>query len=93
VQIAASESLRGIERYEGYIPSEAEVGLELTPDEFAALATYTIPASVARSILADMGIRVPTRIPLEDLSRALLDTPKLTSAQIDEFVRRAAEYE
>jgi hypothetical protein len=92
VHIARAESVAGVPRHGGYISSEAEVGLELTPAEFASRADFTISAGAARSILEDMGISIPRRIGVEDISGALADTPKLTAEQITEFVNRAATH-
>ncbi|WP_435125545.1 ricin-type beta-trefoil lectin domain protein [Actinacidiphila sp. bgisy144] len=93
VQIATPEDLAGVPTYEGYISSEAEVGVELSPGEFARRASIEIPASAAREILADMGISIPSRITYGDLNGGILtDTPKLTPGQIGEFIDRAGSY-
>ncbi|NEW47116.1 DUF6531 domain-containing protein [Nocardia cyriacigeorgica] len=92
VQIARSSDLTGVERYSGYIPSEAEVGLGMSPSEFASRASIEIPASAARSILSDIGISLPNSIGIDDLTPLLRDTPKLTPGQINQFVERAANY-
>jgi hypothetical protein len=92
VQIAHPGSVAGVPRYPGYIAAEAEVGLEISPLDFAARADITIPASAARSILADMGISIPRRIGIEDLSGLLENTPKLTADQITAFVQAAANH-
>ncbi|WP_157762538.1 putative T7SS-secreted protein [Nocardia yamanashiensis] len=92
VQIARPEDILGVERYLGYIPAEAEVGLGIIPVEFAARASIEIPVSFARSILEEMGIRLPAKIGVDDLSPLLLETPKLSPGQIEHFIERAANY-
>lgn len=92
VQIAHPGSVSGVPRYPGYIAAEAEVGLEMSPLDFAGRADITIPASAARNILAGMGISIPRRIGIEDLSGLLENTPKLTTDQITAFVQAAANH-
>ncbi|MEU2255562.1 DUF6531 domain-containing protein [Nocardia xishanensis] len=92
VQIYRSGDVAGIERYPGYIPSEAEVGLDISPADLSSRASVEIPASVARSILGDMGIHLPSTIGVEDISPLLGETPKLTPGQINQFVERAANF-
>ncbi|MFJ4678444.1 polymorphic toxin-type HINT domain-containing protein [Kitasatospora sp. NPDC088783] len=92
VQIATPSDLSGVATYEGYIASEAEVGVELSPGDFARRASIEIPASVARGILGRMGISVPSRIGVEDLSPLLANTPKLTSEQVSQFIGEARAY-
>uniref|UniRef100_UPI00157ADA1E polymorphic toxin-type HINT domain-containing protein n=1 Tax=Streptacidiphilus neutrinimicus TaxID=105420 RepID=UPI00157ADA1E len=92
VQIATPGDLAGVPTYEGYIPSEAEVGVELSPGEFAQRASIEIPASAARDILGRMGISIPSRIGIEDLSPLLSTTPKLTPEQVSQFIDEAGSY-
>jgi large repetitive protein len=92
VQIATPQDLAGVETYEGCIPSEAEVGVELSPSEFSSRASIEIPTSAAREILGRMGISIPSRIGIEDLSPLLASTPKLSPEQISQFVGEAGAY-
>ncbi|GAB1644449.1 Hint domain-containing protein [Krasilnikovia sp. MM14-A1259] len=92
VQIALPEALEGLEKYAGYglKSAEAEVFVEVGAEEFGSRASLTITVSTARQILKDMGIELPTRIKQADLDFYLNEVPKLTDAQIAEFLRRAA---
>ncbi|MQY25039.1 putative T7SS-secreted protein [Nocardia aurantia] len=92
LQIALPEDIVGVIRDTGYIRAESEVLLGITPEEFAAKASVSIPVPVARSILEDMGIQLPSRISIEDISALLLDTPKLSSSQIGQFLERAIRH-
>jgi hypothetical protein len=92
VQIARPGDVAGVPTYEGYIPSEAEVGVELTPEEFANRASLHIPSNAARKILSNMGIDIPSRIGIADLGPVLADTPKLTPEQISQFMEEAGKY-
>jgi RHS repeat-associated protein len=89
VRIALPGDVTGVPRYEGYIPAEAEVGLEMSASDFADAASVKIPTSTAREILQDMGINIPLRIGIEDLSPTLRETPKLTPDQIQRFIDEA----
>ncbi|MFJ5304863.1 SpvB/TcaC N-terminal domain-containing protein [Streptomyces sp. NPDC088350] len=92
VQIAQPGDLVGVATHEGYIASELEVGVELSPTEFAARASVEIPTNTARTILQKMGIDIPGRVGIEDISPTLATTPKLTQAQIVQFIKEAAAY-
>ncbi|MFC4035317.1 RHS repeat-associated core domain-containing protein [Streptomyces polygonati] len=92
VQIALPGDLSGVATFEGYIPSELEVGVELSPEEFAAQASIEIPSSAARSILGRMGIGIPGSIGVDDLSPTLSMTPKLGPTQIQQFIEEARGY-
>jgi filamentous hemagglutinin len=75
------------------LPSlEREVGVAMSPQQFADSASITITASQGRTILSEMGINVPASIrdPAK-LQEWLLDTARLTSEQTAEFLRRATE--
>ncbi|MEV6778675.1 putative T7SS-secreted protein [Streptomyces syringium] len=85
-------ALEGIETYKGYIAAEAEVGVALKPLELADRASFHIPAGAARDILKDMGIYVPRRIDLDDLSAYLKEIPKLSPEQISRFITEAQKY-
>jgi hypothetical protein len=92
VQIALPGDLAGVATFEGYIPSELEVGVELSPEEFADRASIEIPSGAARSILGGTGIGMPGRIGIEDLPPTLSMTPKLEPAQIQQFIEEARGY-
>ncbi|MFF2082373.1 RHS repeat-associated core domain-containing protein [Nocardia sp. NPDC058176] len=94
VQIARGEDIADIERLTGYgvISREAEVPLDISPADFSSRASIEIPASVARSILGDMGINIPRSIDLGNMDAIMDETPKLSSEQVREFVERAAKY-
>jgi hypothetical protein len=68
VQIATPGDIAGVETFPGYIASEAEVGVDMSPAEFASRASMEIPVGVAREILSRMGIGIPSRIGIGDLS-------------------------
>ena len=53
VQIARPEDIAGAERLPGYIASEAEVGVDMPPAEFAERASTEIQVGAARGILSD----------------------------------------
>jgi hypothetical protein len=92
VHIATPGSLEGVEIIEGNVLRglESEVGVGLRPAEFAGRADITITSGQARQILSEMGIDVPTQIGGKaGLDTALRSTPRLTPAQIQEFVNRA----
>jgi hypothetical protein len=92
VQIASPEDIAGVERFPGYIASEAEVGVDMSPAEFASRASTEIPVGAAREILSGMGIDIPSRIGIGDLSPVLENTPKLTPSQIAQFMEEAGSY-
>jgi hypothetical protein len=89
VQIALPGDLAGVATYEGLIASELEVGVDLAPSEFAQRVGTTISAADARGLLRGLGIYIPASIPLGDLSPTLETTPKLSPAQIQQFVEGA----
>ncbi|MFI1796997.1 putative T7SS-secreted protein [Streptomyces sp. NPDC020379] len=82
-------SLEGVPTYNGYIPAEAEVGVEMAPGDLAGRASFRIPSGAARDVLRDMGIDVPGRIDREDLSPLLREIPKLTPEQTRRFIEEA----
>lgn len=92
VQIATPEDIAGAETFPGYIASEAEVGVDMSPAEFASRASTEIPAGAAREILGRMGIDIPSRIGIGDLSPVLENTPKLTPSQVAQFIEEAGGY-
>ncbi|HEX4723765.1 MAG TPA: hypothetical protein VH333_14705, partial [Pseudonocardiaceae bacterium] len=71
VQIARPGDLAGVSTYSGYIRSELEVGVELSPAEFAARASIEISSDTARAILGRLGIGIPRQIGIEDISPTL----------------------
>lgn len=92
IQIAQPGDLVGVATHEGYIASELEVGVELSPAEFASRASIEIPTSAARAILGRMGIEIPGRMSIENISPTLANTPKLTPAQTQQFIKEAAAH-
>ena len=91
VHIATSGDLAGIkiELNAGYVAYEAESYVYTSASDFAARAGTSVPASVARAALRDMGIDIPSRIALpEDLTTYLRSTPLMTLHQITDFLRR-----
>jgi RHS repeat-associated protein len=92
--IVMVSALQGIEIIEGNVLKqlELEIGIGLKPSDFAALASITITAEQARTILREMGFSVPSVIyDKAALDDALRNTPRLTPEQIEEFIRRAKE--
>ena len=89
VQIVPAGDLAGVATYEGLIASELEVGVDLAPSEFAQRAGTEISAADARGLLRDLGIYIPSGILLGDLTPTLETTPKLSPAQIQQFVEGA----
>jgi hypothetical protein len=77
----------------GSLPAiEAEVAVGVPPLQFASQASVTITAAQARTILADMGINVPSTVNLGNTTSTLLDIPKLTPAQVQQFVNAAKNF-
>ncbi|MET9259497.1 RHS repeat-associated core domain-containing protein [Amycolatopsis sp. NPDC004079] len=89
VQIALPGDLAGVATYEGYIASEFEVGVDLAPNEFARRISAEIPAADARGLLRDLGIAVPASVSISEISPTLEAMPKLSAAQIQQFVEGA----
>jgi RHS repeat-associated protein len=89
--IASSEDLEGVEITEGNVLAglEDEVGIWITPTEFAERASISIGASDARAILSDMGISVPATMNLSNLNSVLSELPSMSIEQIDQFVQAA----
>ncbi|WP_309054045.1 RHS repeat-associated core domain-containing protein, partial [Streptomyces sp.] len=93
VHLIPRSALEGVPLERGFIPPEAEVAVGLPAAELAARAAATIPSPVAREILAAMDIHVPKLNNYGDITDALrFDIPKLTPAQISEFIQKAYEY-
>ena len=94
VYIATSEDLAGASIGQGNVlaATELEVGVGLAPSEFAGRAGLTVSASQARAILQEMGVSIPTSIRgPAGVTEALANTPRLTPAQISQFIERAIE--
>jgi hypothetical protein len=87
--IATGEDLQGVTIGTGNVlrKLEAEVGIQISPTEFANRASIIISAAQARGILRKMGINLPSRIDgPSDISYALNTTPRMNAAQIARFV-------
>ncbi len=98
VQVISEETLKakGIAIKGGnYLKSfEAEVGVSVAPLEFARSANYTIPVSVSRQILKDMGIYISARFGnTTSMGKFIRATPKLNKAQIIEYISRVKKYQ
>jgi hypothetical protein len=70
---------------------EQEIVAGVTPTEFANQSSITISADQARGILKKLGIKIPGRISAEETTRVLLETPKLSKEQINEFYSEASK--
>ncbi len=70
---------------------EREVVVGVTPVVFAKKASITITAEQSRGILAKMGINIPARVSLSDISSVIKNTPKMTQKQSDQFYGEAAK--
>ncbi len=70
---------------------EREVGVLMNAERFSARAPYNISADRARGILAEMGMpALPRSVASPSVRSTLIDAaPKMTPAQIAEFMRRA----
>lgn len=70
---------------------EAEVGVVLSPAQFAERAT-SVSLETARSALSRLGVQIPARIADKAaLDAALRSTPRLSSEQVAEFVRLVSQ--
>ncbi|MCW3838473.1 hypothetical protein ACFQ1E_20755 [Sphingomonas canadensis] len=70
---------------------EREVGVLMNAEQFSAKAPFSFSADSAREILADMGMpALPRSVASPSVRSTLIDAaPKMTPAQIAEFMRRA----
>jgi filamentous hemagglutinin len=68
---------------------ESEFAVSVAPSEFANLASTAITADQARSILSGMGVTIPSHIGVGDITPTLQVTPRLTPAQIQQFLQQA----
>lgn len=92
IQVALPSELQGVEVTGNVLQSlEKEVAIGLKPAEFANKATLTISADQARSILNNMGIKLPANIPLEKISEVIKNTPRLSSSEIQQFYEQASK--
>ncbi|WP_296651289.1 filamentous hemagglutinin N-terminal domain-containing protein [Paraburkholderia sp.] len=100
LQIALPSDLAGIEVSSlgnASTPSlaqiENEFAVSVAPTQFANLASTTITASQARSILSGMGINIPNTITLQgsELTEYLSTLPTMSQAQISTFLQKAAQ--
>ena len=68
---------------------EREVGVGLTPSDFARNAPNSVPVDKARQILSELGIAdlPPSIQSTDEATRILKNTPRLSPEQILEFVR------
>ena len=91
LHVATPEDLKGVKIEPGnwLAELEKEVGVAITPSEFAARAGVTLPAKEARQILRDhFGVTMPESLPdTSALNAALKDSPRLSEEQI-ELARR-----
>ncbi|MFF8287688.1 putative T7SS-secreted protein [Streptomyces sp. NPDC016309] len=93
LQLIPRSALEGVPMERGFIRAEAEVGVGLHASELAKRASVTIPSSVAKDILDQMGIKIPKLHTYQNISDALeWDIPKLTPDQISQFVAEAYKY-
>jgi hypothetical protein len=71
---------------------EREVQVNQSPSQFQAQAPNAIPVDVARQALSDMGIvdLPPVITSTQQATQFLEATPRLTPAQIQEFLQRTA---
>jgi hypothetical protein len=92
VFIATEAALAGVTAVEGNVLAslEREIGLEMTPFDFARRAGIAVPASQARAILERMGHPVPASIrgPAA-VDQVLRSTTRLTEPEIQTFTKEA----
>jgi len=100
VQIALPADLTGIEVSSlgnASTPSlaqiENEFAVSVAPLQFANLASTTVTATQARSILSGMGISIPNTITLQgaQLTDYLSTLPTMSAAQIRTFLQKEAQ--
>ena len=68
---------------------EREVTLSILPTETASAAEISISHTRARQILRDMGFNLPSQITKNEITETLRQLPRMTEAQIQEFIRRS----
>jgi hypothetical protein len=90
IEIARKGDLAHIPRLPSTSPTlakiEAEIIFDLAPSEFSRLATQ-IPLNDAILALNRMNVRVPSNVPLSDVSSVLRELQKLEPNQIEQFLR------
>lgn len=92
LQVALPKNLQGVEFTSNVLSEmEREIAVGIKPAEFTSKVTLTITSTEARGILGDMGIKLPSKVKLDELSNVLRETPRLNAAQIDEFYKRASQ--
>nr|WP_232434510.1 filamentous hemagglutinin N-terminal domain-containing protein [Burkholderia ubonensis] len=98
VQVALPADLAGIEvspfgnaSTSTLAQLESEFAVSVAPSQFTNLASTTITSTQARSILSKMGISVPANIGVGDITSTLQTTPRLTAAQIQQFIQQAKQ--
>ncbi|MGV1761851.1 hypothetical protein ACQZ6F_31805 [Rhizobium sp. A22-96] len=93
VHLALPEDIASIDIVSSNVlaAKEAEVVMGIPPSEFANLASTTITASEARTILQDIGVSMPSYVTRSggQFDQVLEGLPRLTSTQIQQFVERA----
>lgn len=91
VYIASSSNLEGISVLPSNVLSsyEFEVAFDMLPLDFAALASDSVSAIGARTILASMGVGIASRISLSEQSGLLQSLVPLSKSQIRHFVEQA----
>ncbi len=92
VHIASPEALTGVPLVRGNVLAslESEVGVAMTPSQFAGAADTTISAAQSRAILQEMGVTTPQQIANPGaLTEVLQNTPRLTPTQTQTFIQTA----
>ena len=94
IEIARKADLAHVPRLPSTSPSlakiEAEIIYDISPTEFSRLATQ-VPLDDAVRALNGLGVRVPSNVPLSDVSSVLRELQKLNQSQIDGFLRAVAK--
>ena len=92
VQIALPSNLGNVNYTANVLKSiEKEIGVGLSPVEFTSKANLTLTTNEAVDILKGMGIKLPTKINLDEISNTLKSVPKMSEKQIDAFYKKAIE--
>ena len=90
IYIATDADLAGISIAETgnvFAELEAEVGFNISPLEFADLASMEVSVSDARAILAEMGINVSYNLKTGDMNDFLRGLPSLSPEQVLQFIQ------
>ena len=96
VYVALPDNLKGVNMHiEGNVrvDIEKEVGLAITPTEFAKRVELKITADEAKGILSEMNIHLPARVGIGSSTQMLKngEIPDMTQEQIDLFIQKAIE--